>query len=177
VFDLDHSRLILARTPEVLRVWLTALPEPWLRDNEGPDTWSPYDVLGHLVHGERTDWITRARIIREEGEGRPFPPFDRFAQFRDSVGKTAPDLLDEFAALRRKNLEALDAMRLGETDLARTGTHPSLGRVTLRELLATWVVHDLGHIGQIARVMAGRYGPEVGPWREYLPVLGDRRGR
>jgi hypothetical protein len=140
-------------------------------ENEGPETWSPFDVVGHLIHGERTDWMQRVRIILDAGETRPFDPFDRFAQFRESQGRSLTDLLDEFGALRAENLRRLAQLELTGEDLDRRGLHPALGPVTMRELLATWVAHDLGHIAQITRVMAKRHADDVGPWREYLPVL------
>lgn len=170
-FNLDDATEVLRRTPATLRMLLEGLPDPWIHENEGPDTWSPFAVLGHLIHGEKTDWIPRARIILDAGEARAFDPFDRFAQFRDSQGRTISGLLDDFAALRAANIEALRGLGLTEADLERRGIHPAFGPVTLRELLATWVTHDLGHIAQIARVMAKRYAGAVGPWREYLPVL------
>lgn len=170
-FDLNDALAILERTPGTLRAWLAELPDGWLQADEGPDTFSPLEVLGHLVHGERTDWMARARIIVEVGPGRAFEPFDRFAQRRDFAGWSAGRLLDEFARLRETNLADLRALPVTEGALAREGTHPELGRVTLRELLATWVVHDLSHLAQIARVMAKRYGSDVGPWRAYLPIL------
>jgi hypothetical protein len=175
-FELTAAREILARTPATLDAMLRGLPDAWSRVNEGPDTWSAYDVVGHLVHGERADWIPRARIILEHGAARAFEPFDRFAQFRESAGKSLETLLDEFAALRRENLATLDALRIGQETLAREGRHPDFGVVTMGQLLATWVVHDLGHIAQISRVMAKRYAGEVGPWMEYLPVLHARLG-
>jgi hypothetical protein len=173
-FSIEETIALLSRTPAVLDRLLRDLPEDWLKGNEGPETWSPYDVVGHLIHGERTDWIPRARIILEHGESRPFDPFDRVAMFRESQGKSIAQLLDEFAALRAKNLRALETMRLDSERLAKTGTHPGLGRVTLEQLLATWITHDLDHIAQIARVMAKQYDTAVGPWKEYLRVLTDR---
>ena len=170
-FDLMKGKAILARTPGVLDTLLHDLPAPWIEQREGPDTWSPLDVVGHLIHGERADWIPRARILLADGPARAFDPFDRFAQFAESRGKTMPVLLDEFATLRRENLAALDALRLTPADLARTGRHPDFGPVTLGELLSTWVVHDLGHIAQITRTMASGYAEAVGPWAVYLPVL------
>lgn len=168
-FDLVQAIDILRRTPTLLDEWLRGLSDEWVMENEGPDTFSPYDVVGHLIHGEKADWIGRARIIL--GEGPTFDPFDRFAMYEESKGKTLPDLLDEFAALREENLVALEAMELTDEDLDRTGTHPELGTVTLSQLLATWTVHDLSHIAQIARVMAKQYKAETGPWREYIPLL------
>jgi uncharacterized damage-inducible protein DinB len=173
-YNLNEALSILERTPAVLDAFLRDLPEAWTSANEGPDTWSAYDILGHLIHGERTDWIPRIRRVLDEGESRAFEPFDRFAQQRESVGKSASDLLDEFAAARRANLEAFRGLGLKETDLDRRGLHPSLGAVTMRNLLATWVAHDLGHIAQISRVMAKRYTEDIGPWIAYLPVVRDR---
>jgi uncharacterized damage-inducible protein DinB len=173
-FALDESLALLARTPAVLDAWLRGLPDAWTTAAEGPGTWSAFDVVGHLIHGEKTDWMARAGIILAHGAARPFDPFDRFAQERESRGKTLDDLLDEFAAARAASLDALRERHLTDADLARRGTHPALGTVTLGELLATWAVHDLGHLAQIARVMAKRYGAAVGPWAAYLPVLADR---
>ncbi|HET7042612.1 MAG TPA: DinB family protein, partial [Gemmatimonadales bacterium] len=134
-------------------------------------TWSAYDIVGHLIHGERTDWIARTEHILAHGAAIPFPPFDREAMFRESAGRPLETLLAEFAGLRAASLARLDALGLGTADLARPGLHPALGPVTLRQLLATWVVHDLGHLAQIERVMAKRYREAVGPWRAYLPIL------
>lgn len=175
LFSLTQAQEILSRTPDTLRILLHDLPEPWLKGNEGGDSWSPFDVIGHLIHGEKTDWIPRARIILEHGESRPFDPFDRFAQFEASKGKTIAELLEIFMLLRQENLATLAHMQLTEEQLALTGTHPAFGRVTLAQLLATWVVHDLDHIGQIARVLAKQYTHNVGPWIEYLSILRDRR--
>lgn len=175
-FDLAASIAVLERTPAALDALLRGLPDGWTSPNEGPDTWSPYDIVGHLIHGERTDWMPRLRIILDHGEAQPFTPFDRFAQFEASRGQTLPELLDTFAELRVANLEALRALALTDADFDRPGTHPELGGVTLGQLLATWTVHDLGHLGQIARVMAKQYASEVGVWRDYLTVLGDRTG-
>lgn len=172
--DLSQAVSVLERTPGTLDALLRGLPEDWLHASEGPDTFTPRDVVGHLIHGEDTDWIPRAEIILEHGESRPFTPFDRFA-FRSWVaGTPTPELLDRFAARRRGSLERLASFRLTREDLARRGTHPALGAVTLGELLASWVVHDLGHITQVARVMAKQYTGAVGPWTEYLAVLHDR---
>ncbi|MCI0390462.1 MAG: DinB family protein [Acidobacteria bacterium] len=174
-FDLDHAVAVLSRTPTALKALLAGLPREWIRNNEGPETWSPYDVLGHLVHLERTDWIPRARIILEHGEARTFDPVDRFAQFAESQGKTLEELLVEFAALREQSLMALGELKVGAAELEMTGWHPALGRAKLKELLATWVAHDLDHLGQIARTMAKQYTREVGPWEAYLSILGDRQ--
>ena len=170
-FDLANAIEVLERTPATFRALLGGLPEAWTTPNEGPDTFSAFDNLGHLVHGERTDWIPRARIILEHGRSRPFEPFDRFAQTRESVGKRVHDLLDELATLRAQNLETLRGWRLTDRELALEGEHPALGRVTLAQLLATWVVHDLGHLAQTSRVMAKQWRDEVGPWRAYLPIV------
>jgi PAS domain-containing protein len=170
-FILDDAIRILRRTPETLRALLAALPDQWARCDEGPDTWSPFDVLGHLIHGEKTDWVPRALSILEYGESQVFEPFDRFAQFGDSRGKSLGTLLDEFTALRIKNVETIEALHLTDDELERTGLHPDFGRVTLAQLLATWAVHDLGHIVQISRTMARQYDAQVGPWKKYLRVL------
>jgi hypothetical protein len=143
--------------------------------NEGRETWSPFDIVGHLIHGERTDWIPRVELLLAHGESRPFTPFDRFAQFRDSRGKSLPELLDTFSELRHSNLARLESLHLKTADLERRGLHPELGAVTLGQLLATWVAHDLNHVGQIARVMGRQYTEAVGPWLEYLPMLATRR--
>jgi hypothetical protein len=170
-FDLASARRILARTPPTLKSLVGDLPDEWTRQNEGGDTWSVFDVVGHLIHGELTDWIPRARIILEHGAARAFVPFDRFAQFEASKGKSLAELLDRFAALRAENLSTLDGLGLTPDQLALPGRHPELGPVTLGQLLSTWVVHDLDHIVQVARVMAKRYSSEVGPWTAYLKVL------
>ena len=175
IFQLDDAVEILSRTPGTLNRLLRDLPDSWVLSNEGPDTpdtWSAFDILGHLIHGEETDWIPRARIILEHGESLAFEPFDRFAQFEKSRGKSAGELLDEFEALRTRNLAALERMKIAPDQLTLRGTHPQLGSVTLRELLATWVVHDLSHIAQATRVMCKQYSEAVGPWRQYLPILG-----
>jgi hypothetical protein len=170
-FDLADTIGMLRRTPPVLRALLSDLPDAWLRSNEGPDTWSPFDVLGHLIDGEETDWIPRARIILARGPNPAFEPFDRFRHQRLNRETPVAALLERFAALRSENVSVLAGFRLTPRELALEGIHPEFGRVTLRELLATWVAHDLGHIGQTVRVMAKQYGEAVGPWRRYLPVL------
>jgi hypothetical protein len=170
-FDLTAGTAVLERTPDTLRAMLGGLPAEWTRATEGPETWSPYDIVGHLIHGERTDWIARARIILAQGPERRFTPFDRFAQFRESEGKSLADLLDEFARVRAENLATLAGWHLTDAQLALQGEHPEFGPVTLRQLLATWVAHDLGHIAQVARVMAKQYRQAVGPWRAYLPIM------
>lgn len=168
---LAETTAVLERTPPTLRGLLDGLPAAWTDATEGPDTWSPWAIVGHLVHGERTDWIVRARVILQQGAERRFEPFDRFAQFRESDGRSVAELLDEFERLRAANLEALAGWRLTEAQLALEGEHPDFGAVTLRQLLAAWVAHDLGHVAQAARVMAKRYRSDVGPWRAYLPIL------
>jgi hypothetical protein len=170
-FHLTAGSAVLARTPGTLRSMLSGLPESWTIATEGPETWSPYDIVGHLIHGERTDWIPRARIILGQGPDRRFTPYDRFAQFRESTGKTLPDLLNEFEALRRENLDTLASWNLDESTLSLEGEHPEFGAVTLRQLLSTWVVHDLGHVAQVARVMAKQYREAIGPWEAYLPIV------
>ena len=169
--DLQQTVALLERTPAALDALLRGLPEAWTHRNEGETTWTVFDVIGHLIHGERTDWIPRLRRILDFGESRPFDPFDRFAQERESRGKTLDEQLDEFARLRAHNVNELRAMHLTTDDLARRGKHPSLGPVTLSELLATWAAHDLTHIHQISRVMAHQYREAVGPWSVYLGVM------
>jgi hypothetical protein len=173
-FDLPTGIAVLERTPRVLRALLAGLPPAWTDATEGPETWSPYVILGHLVHGERTDWIPRARLILAQGPQRRFPPFDRFAQLRESQDRPLAELLDEFERLRAESLATLAGWRLDDARLALEGEHPEFGPVTLRQLLATWVAHDLGHLAQTARAMAKQYREAVGPWRAYLPVM-DRR--
>ena len=169
-FNLTEAVEILERTPAVLEQLLSGLSESWIHNNEGEKTWSPFDILGHLVHGEKTDWITRAKLVLQNNQ-QTFEPFDRFAQFESSKGKTITDLLVEFKTLRSKNLDILKNMNISEDDLLKTGIHPNLGQVNLRELLSTWTVHDLGHIRQMTRVMAKQYKQELGPWEKYLPVV------
>lgn len=169
-FELQHAIQILRRTPATLNSLLRDLPEPWLINNEGPETWSPNDIVGHLIHGEETDWIPRAKIILEHGEARPFDPFDRFAMLK-SKEKPIAELLDTFTRLRIQSLQELESLNLTPDLLDKRGTHPEFGAVTLKQLLSTWVVHDLGHVRQIARVMAKQYRDEVGPWTAYLPVV------
>ncbi|HSS75986.1 MAG TPA: DinB family protein [Thermoanaerobaculia bacterium] len=173
-FDLDDALAVLKTTPPTLSTLLSGLSSTWVLATEGEGTWSPFDVLGHLIHGERTDWMPRARHILA-GDARPFEPFDRTAMFAESRGKGLNELLKTFAQLRAENLVELRALKLSREKLERTGEHPELGVVTLRQLLATWVVHDLDHVGQIARVMAKAYADEVGPWRAYVSILNDRR--
>jgi len=175
-FVTEEAMAILARTPATLDALLRGLPDGWIAAHEGGETWSPFDVIGHLIHGERTDWVPRARLILEHGEARAFDTFDRFAQFAASERRTLPSLLDEFAALRQASLRDLAALRLTASDLDRRGRHPQLGLVTLRQLLATWVAHDLDHVVQISRVLARQYAEEVGPWRAYLRIISGTQG-
>ena len=172
-FELVQAIEILERTPATLNSLLRDLSEQWLVQNEGPDTWSPYDVLGHLIHGDETDWVPRAKMILEHGEGRTFEPFDRVAMFEESKGKSIVELLDTFAQLRGENVRELRSMNLTSELLDKRGRHPEFGVVTLRQLLSTWVVHDLGHIRQVVRVMSKQYGEAVGPWKAYLSILGE----
>ena len=175
-FVLAEGIAILERTPPTLDALLRDLPDGWIAAHEGGQTWSPFDVVGHLIHGEETDWIPRVRIILEHGEARAFDKFDRFAQAETSKGRTLSSLLDEFATLRQSNLRALTALNVTEADLGRKGTHPALGTVTLGQLLATWVAHDLDHVMQIARTLGRQYADAVGPWRAYLRVISGTQG-
>jgi hypothetical protein len=170
-FKLSQATPILRRTPRVIRALLAGLPEPWITATEGPDSWSPFDIVGHLIHGERTDWIPRVEWIIAHGESRPFPPFDRVAMLEASRGKTLNELLDTFAKLRAESIAHLRSLKLKKKDLKLRGTHPEFGQVTMSQHLATWVAHDLGHISQIVRVMAQQYERAVGPWIKYLPLL------
>jgi hypothetical protein len=171
VFSLAEAIAVLTRTPATLSALLRGLPNIWVRCNEGSDTWSAFDIVGHLIVGERTDWMPRVRIVLENGEARPFDPFDRFAQSKESQDKSLEQLLDDFACLRKENLATLQALNLQPQDFTRRGRHPALGVVTLSELLATWAVHDLTHVHQLSRVMAHQYRDAVGPWSAYLGVL------
>jgi hypothetical protein len=168
---LEESLAVLERTPATLNTLLRDLPEAWTTATEGPDTWSPYDVMGHLVHGERDDWMKRLEIILEHGPSRTFDPFDRYAQLRESEGKSVSMLLDEFVALRQDNLTRLRKLDLRPAQLELQGTHPALGTVTMRQLLSAWTAHDLAHLLQISRVMAKRYKQEAGPWAQFLSVM------
>lgn len=169
--NLTQTISLLANTPSSLNALLRNLPEAWSLRNEGENTWSAFDVLGHLIHGERTDWMPRVRRILQSGESQAFDPFDRWAQERESIGKALPQLLDEFARLRLENLRELRALNLSEEDFEKRGRHPALGEVTLSQLLATWAVHDLTHLHQISRILAHQYRDSVGPWSAYLGVL------
>jgi len=170
-FSLAGVIAVLTRTPPTLNALLSGLPSIWVGRNEGKDTWSAFDILGHLIFLERTQWMQRVRIVLETGEARPFDPVDRFAQLRENQAKSIEERLDDFARLRRDNLAALQALDLQPGDLARLGSHPALGVVTLSEVLATWAVHDLNHLHQISRVMAHQYRDSVGPWKAYMGVL------
>ena len=170
-FNLNDALNLLNRTPHALRAMLEGLPSEWINRNEGEMTWSPYDVIGHLIHGERTDWIPRAKIILKEGEKREFEPFDRYAQFDESKGKSIDELLETFERLRRENIGSLKELSLKPEDLEKKGKHPELGKVMLKELLATWVAHDQDHLVQISRTIARQYIEAVGPWRAYLSVM------
>jgi uncharacterized damage-inducible protein DinB len=167
----------LERTPRVMSALLDGLSSDWIRATEGADSWSAYDIAGHMVIGEKTDWLARTRIILTEGESQPFEPFDRFLQFEHAGDSPIGDILDEFARLRQRNLTALRQLLADDPDFSKTGLHPSFGEVTLSELLSAWVVHDLGHIAQLARVLAKRYTADVGPWIDFLPVLTDRTSK
>ena len=169
--NLQHTISLLARTPATLNALLRDLPDAWTLCKEGENTWSAFDIVGHLIHGERTDWMPRARMILQHGETQTFVPFDRWAQVRESQGKSLAQLLDEFARLRSENLDRLRALNIQPEDLQRRGQHPALGTVTLSQLLATWAAHDLTHLHQISRVMAHQYREAVGPWSKYLGVM------
>jgi uncharacterized damage-inducible protein DinB len=170
-FDLEKTVEVLSRTPAAISSLVEGLSDEWTQRNKGADTWSAYDVVGHLIHAEESNWLPRVRTILEHGETRVFDPFDRFAMFEASKGKTLEDLLRRFAELRRASLAALERLDLDDEKLSRRGQHPEFGSVELRELLATWVVHDLGHIAQISRVMAYQFADAVGPWKAYLSIL------
>jgi hypothetical protein len=175
-FALDDAVALLTRTPATLDALLRGLPEWWTHANEGANTWSAFDVVGHLIHGEETDWIPRVNIILQHGESRTFEKFNREAQFEASQPQTLDGRLDQFAALRRENLRALAALQLRDADLDRTGRHPAFGVVTMRQLLAPWVAHDLDHVMQVSRVLGRQYGDDVGPWRAYLRVISGEQG-
>jgi hypothetical protein len=174
-FVLAEAVTLLSKTPGTLDALLRTLPDDWLAAHEGGETWSPHDIVGHLIHGERTDWLPRARIIMEHGETQAFEPYDRFAQFAEG-NRPLADMLDDFAALRARNLRDLAALAITPADLERRGRHPDFGPVTLSQLLATWVAHDLDHVIQIARVLANQYSDAVGPWRRYLRVISGQQG-
>jgi hypothetical protein len=175
-FRFDEALPVLRRTPSVLRALLQDLPDAWIHATEGPGTWSPFEVVGHLIHGERTDWIPRVEHILAHGDTVVFPAFDREAMFEASQRQSMPELLETFAQLRAQSLARLESLQVTDADLARVGRHPEFGAVTLRQHLSTWVAHDLGHIRQIVRAMARQYGTAVGPWRAYLSILGPGDG-
>lgn len=175
-FVIEEAIAILASTPSTLDALLRGLPASWTLAHEGGETWSPFDVIGHLIHGEHVDWIPRVKIILTHGDARAFDRFDRLAQFTASPGRTLPNLLDDFAKLREANLRELASLNLTDADLDRPGRHPELGAVTLRQLLATWVTHDLDHVMQISRVLGRQYSDEVGPWRAYLRIVSGTQG-
>lgn len=170
-FTLDHGTALLARMPATLDALLRGLPEEWTHQTEGPGTWSAFDVVGHLIHTDRTDWLPRARVILQYGESQPFPPFDREGHKHECAGKSLDQLLDEFARIRAEQLDALRAMNLQPQDLERTGKHPSFGSVRLGQLLATWPTHDLNHLHQVARILAAPCRPAIGPWHRFLGVM------
>jgi hypothetical protein len=169
--DLEYTLSVLSRTPATLNALLRDLPQEWTLRNEGDDSWSAFDVVGHLIHGDRTDWMPRAQMILQYGGSMPFEPFDRVGQVRESEGKSLPQLLDEFAGLRAEKIAELRGLNLQPEDFERRGLHPALGAVTLAQLLATWAAHDLTHLHQISRVMAHQYRNAVGPWEKYLGVM------
>lgn len=170
-FNLKHAIEILERTPNILETSLSGLSDQWLQQNEGPGTWSPFDIVGHLIHGEKTDWIPRTELILNQSDSKTFTPFDRFAQFENSKGKSITQLLEEFKTIRIANINTLKSLNIQSKQLMLKGTHPELGEVTLEQLISTWTVHDLGHLAQISRVMASQYRSEVGPWKAYLGIL------
>ena len=170
-YQLSEIIAILERTPKTLRALLSGLSEGWTSINEGPDTWNAFDILGHFVHGELTDWIPRGEIILSDKVDKTFIPFDRFAQEKTSIGKSTADLLDEFEKLRTANLGTLKSWNLSDADLRKTGIHPEFGEVTLKELLITWAIHDMAHLAQITRVMAKRFSADMGPWRKYISLV------
>lgn len=171
IFELDKSKEILERTPNVLDTLLTGLSKGWIENNEGKNTWSPYDIVGHLIFGEKTDWIVRIKTILNNSKNKLFEPFDRFAQLNEDQNRPISDLINEFKLLREKNLNELESLNISQKDYERVGIHPEFGNVTLKQLISTWAVHDLGHIAQITRVMAKQYTKEVGPWINYLGIL------
>lgn len=170
-YSIDKALEILDRTPKILKIYLENLSDQWVYCNEGPGTWCAFDIVGHLIHGEKTDWIPRLKIVLNDSVNNTFEPYDRFAQFEESKGKTLNQMLLEFSELRTKNLNYLKSLNITETDLNKKATHPELGEVSLKNLLATWVTHDLGHIAQINRVMAKQYKEEVGSWIKYISIL------
>ena len=171
IHNLHDTIALLSRTPATLDVFLRGLPDAWTRTNEGVDTWSAFDIVGHLIDGERHDWIPRVKMILESGETKTFEPFVRGGHVRETAGKMLPQLLDEFARVRSASLDQLRAFNLQPSDLERRGRHPAFGSVTLSQLLATWAAHDLTHLHQLSRIMAHQYRDAVGPWTVYLGVM------
>jgi hypothetical protein len=169
--DLEETKALLQRTPEVLDALLRGLPDPWVRKDEGPDTWSSFDVVGHLIEAEEANWIPRVRHLIARGESAAFPPFDRFGFVEKAKGKSMAELLDTFKGARARSLRELDELRLRPGDLGRKGRHPDFGQVTLGQLLATWAIHDLNHLGQIVQALARQHTEAVGPWRAFLGIL------
>lgn len=172
-FYLKNSIQILENTPDVLHSLISDLPEEWIKANEGDETWSPFDIVGHLIHGEKTDWIERLKIILSDNTNKPFTPFDRFAQFTESENKSINELLSEFKTLRQHNIKILKELDLKEEVFDKEGVHPEFGKVTLSQMLSAWTVHDLDHLAQISRVMAFQYKEAAGPWKKYLRILND----
>ena len=170
-FELSKAKEVLTQTPTTLTSLLGSLSEEWLKNNEGEDTWSPHDVVAHLVDGEMSNWMVRIKIILDDSGNKHFEPFDRGAYLNKSKEEKTSKVLDTFSRLRSDNLDELDALKLSQTDLIKTGIHPEFGEVTLKQLVSTWATHDLGHIAQIARVMAKQFKSEVGPWAGYLGIL------
>jgi len=173
-FDRERSVQILSRTPLVLETLLDGLDHQWIYANEGPDTWNAFDIMGHFIEGEKTDWIPRMQIILSNAPDKKFQKFDRFKQFEQSKGKNISQLIAEFKKLREENLKILADTTLDEKTLSMTGIHPEFGDVTLRQLLSTWVTHDLAHLLQVSRVMAKQYKEEIGPWTKYFSVFGGK---
>ena len=170
-YNINKALEILKQTPKTLSTFLSNLSDEWIYCNEGGETWSAYDIIGHLIHGEKTDWTSRLKLMYYEGEIQTFTPFDRFAQFENSKGKTLKQLLEEFTELRKRNIDFVLSLNITKLDFDKKAIHPDLGEVSLKQLLATWTVHDLGHIAQISRIMAKQYKHEVGPWKKYLSIL------
>ena len=170
-YNITLALEILERTPAVLKILLSGLSDDWIMNNEGPETFSPYDVIGHLIHGEKTDWTARTKMIMEHGNTKTFVPWDRFAQYEESKGKSLQQLLYDFEIIRKENIVWFKALQLTEADLDKKGSHPKLGEVTMRNLLSTWVIHDLTHIAQVTRVMAKQYKKEMGPWLQFFRIM------
>jgi hypothetical protein len=173
--DKKHTIDLIKRTPGIIRTLLYDISEDLAHSDEGGETWSPYDVVGHLIHGEKTDWIPRLNKVLGPIENKTFVPFDRFAQFEESAGKSLNQLIDEFEEIRKKNIAILESMELNDEDYNKHGIHPSFGAVTLTQLLTTWIVHDLNHIAQISRVIAHQHRDDVGPWVDYMRILKSDR--